>query len=280
MYSASGKPANMRSRCYTNHALDQFLEHLLPITRNVVRMGSRSKSSQLDQYNLNNLIKTASTTANSTRAAQGRLHKLLEEYEAEGTQLCKNLINPFNVRWENVADFLKEKYYHHFLQLSSTFDEDGFVQVVPRRQGAFNYWRSGKDLDTALKFNEVYGGAAKQDTQQPTRDIGTLLLSDLWTFTRRERTILINHWLKELRQSWIDEIIVSVDSQKKAIRELEALFAESNRQVLEQADVIGITTTNLAKNAELLSRVRSKTLICEEAGEVLEVTIYICISPV
>jgi hypothetical protein len=49
--------------CYTNHALDQFLESLLDkgITQ-IVRMGSRSKSKRLEQYNLFSLTSGAAAT--------------------------------------------------------------------------------------------------------------------------------------------------------------------------------------------------------------------------
>ncbi|OWR46444.1 NFX1-type zinc finger-containing protein 1, partial [Danaus plexippus plexippus] len=47
--------------CYTNHALDQFLEAILGITKNVVRLGSQSKSKLLEPYNINNVrLKTKS----------------------------------------------------------------------------------------------------------------------------------------------------------------------------------------------------------------------------
>lgn len=38
--------------CYTNHALDQFLEGLLPVTNNLLRVGSQSKNEELQKYNL------------------------------------------------------------------------------------------------------------------------------------------------------------------------------------------------------------------------------------
>jgi len=38
--------------CYTNHALDQFLEGLLPVTDNLLRVGSQSKNEKLQNYNL------------------------------------------------------------------------------------------------------------------------------------------------------------------------------------------------------------------------------------
>lgn len=46
--------------CYTNHALDQFLEALLDkgIT-DIVRIGSRSKSARLESYNLGYMLSKA-----------------------------------------------------------------------------------------------------------------------------------------------------------------------------------------------------------------------------
>ncbi|XP_046388078.1 NFX1-type zinc finger-containing protein 1-like [Ischnura elegans] len=38
--------------CYTNHALDQFLEGILSFTRNIVRIGSQSKNEKLNEFNL------------------------------------------------------------------------------------------------------------------------------------------------------------------------------------------------------------------------------------
>lgn len=48
-------PLNSK-RCYTNHALDQFLEGLLTFEDNVVRIGSRSKSEILKRHNIRQLM--------------------------------------------------------------------------------------------------------------------------------------------------------------------------------------------------------------------------------
>ena len=55
------------------------------------------------------------------------------------------------------------------------------------------------------------------------------------------------------------------------LEKLDTVRSEYNRRLLERVDVIGLTTTGLARHAPLLNRVEAKTLICEEAGEVLEV---------
>ena len=38
--------------CYTNHALDQFLSKITEYTKNVVRLGGRTKNEELKQYSI------------------------------------------------------------------------------------------------------------------------------------------------------------------------------------------------------------------------------------
>lgn len=45
--------------CYTNHALDQFLEAISKITKSIVRIGSQSRNNALDEFNLTNLRRTS-----------------------------------------------------------------------------------------------------------------------------------------------------------------------------------------------------------------------------
>ena len=48
--------------CYTNHALDQFLEGILKFTQKIVRIGSQSKCVALERYNLREWKKQAMIT--------------------------------------------------------------------------------------------------------------------------------------------------------------------------------------------------------------------------
>lgn len=50
VWNASKKP--LLVVCYTNHALDQFLEGLVPVTDRIVRVGGQSKSEVLQAFNL------------------------------------------------------------------------------------------------------------------------------------------------------------------------------------------------------------------------------------
>lgn len=45
--------------CYTNHALDQFLEKLLTKTQNIIRVGGQSSNKELDGFNLKHTHKNS-----------------------------------------------------------------------------------------------------------------------------------------------------------------------------------------------------------------------------
>ena len=75
--------------CYTNHALDQFLEALLDkgIT-DIVRIGSRSRSDRMEQYNMRQLVKQQQ--GRLSRVEGRRMYNVIEEVknvEAEAARL-------------------------------------------------------------------------------------------------------------------------------------------------------------------------------------------------
>ncbi|KAH7369722.1 hypothetical protein BKA65DRAFT_361496, partial [Rhexocercosporidium sp. MPI-PUGE-AT-0058] len=51
---------------------------------------------------------------------------------------------------------------------------------------------------------------------------------------------------------------------------LNKCHMELDLRCLREAYIIGVTTSGLARNIELLQRVGAKVMLCEEAGEVLE----------
>jgi superfamily I DNA and/or RNA helicase len=48
------------------------------------------------------------------------------------------------------------------------------------------------------------------------------------------------------------------------------VYDEVDRRVLADVDVIGVTTSGLARRISVLRHIESRVVICEEAGEVLE----------
>ncbi|GBP30884.1 NFX1-type zinc finger-containing protein 1 [Eumeta japonica] len=75
--------------CYTNHALDQFLEYIHPVTDSIVRIGGQSRNTNLDQFNLKNKRRTESSW--TLKFARSNLEDANSELS-----VCQKNINIFN----------------------------------------------------------------------------------------------------------------------------------------------------------------------------------------
>jgi superfamily I DNA and/or RNA helicase len=85
-----------------------------------------------------------------------------------------------------------------------------------------------------------------------------------------ERRRLVELWVQEIHENKTDELFEFVKDNHNIHEQLEDIHDEVDRRVLQTADVIGVTTTGLAKRISVLQHVHCKVIICEEAGEVME----------
>nr|XP_054769133.1 NFX1-type zinc finger-containing protein 1-like [Lytechinus pictus] len=79
IWSSEENPRPILLVCYTNHALDQFLEGIIKFqTTGIVRVGSRSKSQQLEDFNLSRLVRNR-RGANNEEYVQQRVRNIKTE---------------------------------------------------------------------------------------------------------------------------------------------------------------------------------------------------------
>ena len=70
--------------CYTNHALDQFLEGILKFNDEIVRVGSRSKNEALEKFNISNLKRTSrELLSQNVRTSFAKIRGKMTEQEQE-----------------------------------------------------------------------------------------------------------------------------------------------------------------------------------------------------
>ena len=62
------RPTPILVVCFTNHALDQFLEGMTPYTKNIVRIGSRTKSESISRFQVNYLVRSLHGTRGIPKA--------------------------------------------------------------------------------------------------------------------------------------------------------------------------------------------------------------------
>ncbi|KAI0881097.1 uncharacterized protein GGS22DRAFT_75682 [Annulohypoxylon maeteangense] len=237
--------------CYTNHALDQLLVHLKRDNVKIIRIGSRSKAEELDGLNL----RVVAQAAERTKSENGSLRDLRSKRDDDVRSITRSIADLASCQDpKKLRDYLYVSHPQHYDALFSIEDDEGFrKQYHPSPGQLFTQWRN----------------SGKQDGSTP-RDIDDLVNSDLWAMTNAERSRIYNFWIRSIRDPFIDDIIREHRSYQYTNDALSKVSRDLDLRCLHESDVVGATTTGLARNIELLQKLRCKVMLCEEAGEVLE----------
>lgn len=241
--------------CYTNHALDQFLEHLLDISvKKLIRVGGMSKSKRLENHNLRGVSESEKNTK-AERYMAALCYKELNNKQKEAKSLFAELhALQKNLDWQHIKSHIYEGYPTVYRQFRSV-DDEGF-QLAGRHP--FDIWST----DNEIPRTPIPARVMQQIIQKANTDVHSL--------STQERGALVTHWIREAQSNRICELYEIVNDVAKIQRQLDNIHEEVNRRVLEEAQVIGVTTSGLAKRISVLQQVRCKVIICEEAGEVME----------
>ena len=235
--------------CYTNHALDQLLEEVLDsgVTTQIIRIGSQSKSERLQNHNLRVAVQEFPKTKSEKHELWEtfkRMDKLQTEFVAAANRL-------HNVRaTTSVQTFLKERYPNTYDQLSGE-DEEGF-QKVGRPDAVLNAW--------------LHGHPMSMFKQQ----LSNITAPDLHALPKQRRYALYHSWIQRMIQDLDVTLISNASAYKECQERISTVQDERDLRCLREADIIGVTTSGLARKIEVFRRVNAKVLLCEEAGEVLE----------
>lgn len=115
--------------CYTNHALDQFLEHLVQSgIEKVIRIGGQSKSEILEGKNLRIVSRSETTTGPEGRTL-GITHSAVKREEKLVETLLRQLngLNGYPI-WKSLKNYVARHHYQIYRQFDR-FDEEGFETV-------------------------------------------------------------------------------------------------------------------------------------------------------
>ncbi|XP_071482959.1 NFX1-type zinc finger-containing protein 1-like [Diadema antillarum] len=119
LWCTQADPGPILLVCYTNHALDQFLEGILQFLQaDIVRVGSRSKSNALQQYNLNRLLRRN----NSVFRDHDNAKVIVERTQARLAGARKGIVNEYEL-----GPFMSWKHYNSLLRLSKLKKVDSWM---------------------------------------------------------------------------------------------------------------------------------------------------------
>ncbi|KAI1483737.1 P-loop containing nucleoside triphosphate hydrolase protein [Daldinia eschscholtzii] len=235
--------------CYTNHALDQLLEHLFNGgVEQIIRIGSRSKSSVLTNLNLR--------TRNASWKSGSALKEAEDEMKSYLTKLKTSTIH--------------EKVKGHIKANELPFYND----IFGMEEGD---WDKVTHKDNLAHFMDWVNKGRMSD--KPVRDIDILKRQDPSLLSQQERFALCTAWGSEVAAELQDEFVSLHNECQEAKMKHDTVAREVDLRILQEADIVGVTTTGLAQNLDMLRKLDSKVLICEEAGEVLESHILTALIP-
>ncbi|KAK0931386.1 hypothetical protein LTR91_000335 [Friedmanniomyces endolithicus] len=246
--------------CYTNHALDQGLERLVDEgVKNVVRIGGNSKSERLAEVNLRAVVQRLDLT----KTEKNDRFKLMKKLDVESKEITDLLAQMGKLGTEaSLGAYLQAYYPEVHAQLFGSVDDDGWERVDYHRNGFFERWLRGAPW-----------GYRRPRTVDNLRDV------NITHMTGQERRLIRDAWVKDMHTELQNKLRTAMAAYDTLKKQLDAIRTELDLRVLRQANIIGVTTSGLARNLDLIRRTGAKVLVCEEAGEVLECHLLTALLP-
>lgn len=258
--------------CYTNHALDQFLEHMLDYgeTR-IVRIGGRSKSERVAPYNLRAL------SSRNQAARNDWVSSRIRQVDAQ-IYRQRELVREFvgcleqKIGWASPNGGVRavlEMEFPDALQFLVVSGETEFELVGP----------GGKKISDDFLWKRWRDGQPFPDWLLPYfGDIDSDALFEFWSRDPSARELFVNDIEAQVAEVATPALHSALDELMTLSRERECLRQSKDKEALQRSRVIGATTSGAAKYRELLSEVSPEVVIVEEAGEVLEAHVLAALS--
>lgn len=138
--------------CYTNHALDQFLEHILDVTTSVVRIGGQSKNEAMEKISLNNLRRTSTRRyyeANNLFHSEKRNLKILMGQLQRAQNQIESLCNGI-LTYASICQFVPEVREYRLCRNSKSGEDKLFMWLFEN----IDFEVDG-NIDTLLEDDDV-----------------------------------------------------------------------------------------------------------------------------
>ena len=242
--------------CYTNHALDQFLEDLVKRgipEQDVVRLGSKPSPSTINM--------ALSTQACAYRFDASDWEDINEMRYLLGRQAdpLRRAFSRFNepLSSSELLNHLESTHFAYFKALSVPSADDDMILIGEYGQAIghtylISRWLGGRDAGVL-------------------RDHPTVVASQrVWSLSKKERKTLEARWTDEILENQMETILEAGVEYNMLQTPLGAKFQERTRHVLCSKRIIACTTTGAAIFRDAIQDAGPEILVVEEAGEVLE----------
>ncbi|EXJ78660.1 hypothetical protein A1O1_09061 [Capronia coronata CBS 617.96] len=211
--------------------------------RKIVHIGGQSQSRLLEDHNLRKVSQAEPKTRSET-------YLLATQYEALDldTKRIRGCLGRLHgvrkdEKWRSLQYHLRQNYPHIHAQFRQ-IDEKGF-ELVGRHP--FDLWlAAGKSSISSQSTDEIKVTASELD------HVLQKAKSNVHSLTQQERDRLVRLWTQEAHDHALAELYEKVKETDSNQHQITSIHDEVDRRVLQEAEVIGITTTGLARRISTL----------------------------
>jgi hypothetical protein len=251
--------------CYTNHALDQFLEDLLDIgidATQIVRLGSKSTP------------RTKPLSLAEQGASQRLSHSQwsnIRNLESDADKEKSELENSFALYQQlgsdaaSIMDYLEFEDPTFYDALTVHENEDGMALVGKKGKAV------KKDYLYTRWVNGQHPGVLAALIPEHCHDV--------WEMNKNARGEKQTSWVKALINEEASSLAARINLFNRTQKKLDTARAEKNRSLFMNKRIIGCTTTAAAMSSEDLRHIAPGILLLEEAGEILESHVLAALTP-
>lgn len=244
--------------CYTNHAIDQFLENLLDIgidASKVLRIGSNLKVS--DRIKPMCIQDEAQRTPFSS--SDGRVYGLLKttiESLRLNIEITRNRVEEItrNLGYRYYIDHIEEEYPFVYEALTLPDSNDGMQRA------------KGKG---AMKNDELWKMWTKNIVPKKHIMVDITDYEGVWNWSAEMRQKQIDQWTIEILEPHKEKLLSLLSEYEKSNRLLNNLTARQSSVSIGNVRIIGCTTSGAAKYRATIEKFSPQVVIVEEAGEIL-----------
>lgn len=254
--------------CFTNHALDQFLEDLMDIgipSSAMVRLGGKST----DRTKPLMIREQANVRLNQTQWA--RIDKLKQRLQKHETRLqdAFKRFQTANVQKTHLMEYLE--FLSDDLPFFDTF-------TVPRdgEDGMTRVGKKGKAMSPFYLLDRWIRGETNPGSLQHLQPKGA---AAVWKMSGETRQAAFIRWQTEILDLLVKEIADTGRQYNQDQIELDRVFEERDASVIKTKRIIACTTNGAAKYSSAIQASSPGIVLVEEAGEILEAHILTSLGP-
>jgi hypothetical protein len=245
--------------CYTNHALDQFLDDIRNMgvpDEHIVRLGGKVSTS-LDHLSIRSQPPNRALTAADMKIVYEA--RADAETHANSIDIAFNEYHTLSVRSADIMMHIEFEDETYFAAFTVPKEEDEMIVVGSRGKAIGDYyllerWMNGENAGHYRDINHPHITAH----------------SKIWKMSKDARSAKLRIWKKDIIEHQAVALYEHVVAFNRTQRTQQQKYSLREIATLQSKRIIGCTTTGAAKYTESIRAARPDVLLVEEAGEILE----------